>query len=273
MDQLVFSTKRKQKHKSFAVTKKCRVSDNVKDIEFNDVLLKDEQHFETPISGVKVPSDSCDTSVPSGDVSTDTAVSEVGICVDQNSSLETEKHELGSVSKLKVSTDQRIKLTREKEKISLAVAKLTIDADKGIDHRDALEQAAIKLNNARLSKSKEVLDVDSFKNATKGCRNGDEISKIIWKNCYFQERFSHLFTSKLLEELVSLGSLVNNPLKQFPVDINRNIYADIMNFAMENAEDVMLLLTFLTKKYENPIGVKEVIQLAYLFSALAEASC
>ena len=45
-----------------------------------------------------------------------------------------------------------------------------------------------------------------------------------------------------------------------------------MNLALDKAQDVMLLLTAITVKHEKPISAKDVIELAYSFSTLAEAA-
>ena len=99
------------------------------------------------------------------------------------------------------------------------------------------------------------------------------MTKLVWNDSVFQSRFAHLFTCKLLEQLLSLGSHSGNPLKDFPVDVNTNTYADVLNFALDNAEDVIMLLTALTKKHETPISCKDVVELAYFFSSLSEAAC
>ena len=176
---------------------------------------------------------------------------------------------------VKVSQRDIKKLQKEQQKHAEAVVKMTIDPSRNVDHQSVLEVAAQKLNKARISKidREKLFDAEGFKDSIQSCRSVDEMTKVIWNNDYFNQTFSHLLSSRLLEQLVSLGTSHENPLKCFPVDVNRNVYADVMNFALEHAEDVMLLLTFLTKKHENPIVVQDVINLSYIFSSLAEASC
>ena len=174
----------------------------------------------------------------------------------------------------KITITERKKLDKEHQKLIEAVSKLTIDPSKRVSHKEVLEDAARKLDDARANnpKKEENVDVESSKDLIKDCQSLNEMTKIIWKDPGFQKRFSHLFTSQLLEQLMSLGLSTENPLKSFPVDVNSNVYSDIMNFALEHAQDVMLLLTTLTKKQENPISSKDVIELAYSFSFLAEAA-
>lgn len=174
-----------------------------------------------------------------------------------------------------ISSKHRRKLEREQIRLADAVKKLTIDPEKQVDHNVELESAARKISEARASNRgrDEGFDVQRFKVMLSDCENVDDMTKLIWKNPYFQRKFSHLFTSKLVEQLMAVSSANKSPLKSFPVDINRIVYSDVMHFALENAKDVMLLLTTLTKKNENPISTKDVIDLAYRFTALAEGAC
>ena len=170
--------------------------------------------------------------------------------------------------------DPRIrKLKKEQCKLAEAVSKLTIDPGKKVDNKSALESAAKRLNEARLRKSEEDSQkIDDIKHMIENCKSEDDIFKVLWSNPQFQSRFSSLFTSKLLEQLMSLESHSSNPLKSFPVDINSNVYADIVNFALDNASDVILLLLNLTKMHEKPISAKDVVELAFSFSTLAEST-
>ena len=143
-----------------------------------------------------------------------------------------------------------------------------------MDHKSVLEDAARRLNEARLRKlhSGDTKNVDDLKNMINDCKTEDDISKLLWSQPLFQSRFSSLFSSKLLEQILSMESLPANPLKSFPIDINTNIYADIVHFALDHAQDVILLLLNLTKKLETPVSSKDVVELAFSFSSLAESA-
>ena len=106
--------------------------------------------------------------------------------------------------------------------MSEAVSKLTIDSKRQVNHKLVLEDAAKRLNYARISRSfiDKSIDLDSFKDLVKNAKTVEEMTKHMWLNPYFQEKFSELFTSKVLEQLLSLGSAAENPLKSFPVDVN-----------------------------------------------------
>ena len=168
---------------------------------------------------------------------------------------------------------ERKKLVKEHLKLIEAVSNLTIDPHRKVDHKSVLVTAAKRLNEARLNslKYQDSLAIDDLKAQIASCGTAGEICKFLWLNPSFQNRVSSLFSSKLLEQLMAIGSLSGNPLKKFPVDINTNIYADIVNFALDHAKDVLLLLTSLTKKNETPISTKDVIELAFSFSSLAES--
>ena len=165
------------------------------------------------------------------------------------------------------------RLENERAKLTEAVSKLTQDPKRKVDHKTALEGAAKRLNLARISSSKhqDALDIDVVKKMLNDCQTEDEMFKVLWLNPQFQSKFSSLFSSKLLEQLMALGSLSGNPLNTFPVDINTNVYVDVIHFALDNAKDVVLLLAALTRKHETPISAKDVIELAFFFSTLAES--
>ena len=244
-DQLVFVSKRKQKQKSFEVNKKYSSSEAFEG-PLNKIVC---QH-----GGEEDEGDNSNNELGDKNATNDTITNNEGVS--------------------KITSSERKKLQNEQQKLTEAIAKLTIDPSKQVKHQEVLEIAAKQLSDARARKvlEEEDLDLDALKASIKDCQSITEMTKIMWKNSFFQKRFSNLFTSQLLEQLLSIGSKAENPLRSFPVDVNSNAYADIMNFALKNAEDVMLLLTALTKKKENPIMPKDVVDLAYSFSALAEAA-
>ena len=247
VDQFIFASKRKRKEKKYEVVKKnyphAVVTTAPKTVRNGDETssLKDSADYEEQLN-CEEPHVQIQTALPS-----------------------TEE----------ITSGQRKKLENEQKKLSEAVSKLTIDTTRQVDHKFVLEKAALRLSNARTSQAATEVSVnlEAFKKLVKNSETVEEMTKLIWKNPFFQKRFSHLFSSKLLEQLMSLGSVSGNPLQSFPVDVNTNVYSEIMNFALDNAEDVILLLTALTKKHENPISAKDVIEIAYSFASLAEASC
>ena len=65
--------------------------------------------------------------------------------------------------------------------------------------------------------------------------------------------------------LLIISSRSDNPLSDFPFDINRNHFVDVM----KQAPDVMNLILKLSTKNEVPIEESDVIRVAYMFSSLA----
>ena len=243
-DQLVFSRKRKKREIKFEVHKK--VTEAVEDsFEIIDGPVEESTHDENT---VEVVEEFQHTNIAEN--SAETAAN--------------------------ISDKEKTKLDREKLKLTEAVSRLTIDPAKKVDHKQVLEAAAKRLTEARLTyAATEETNDDSIvqlKKLIEDSETVDEVTRILWSNTYFQSRFSQIFSSKLLEQLITLGSASENPLRSFPIDINSNAYADILHFALDNAKDVILLLTGLTKKREAPITTKDVINLAYSFSTLAESA-
>ena len=81
-----------------------------------------------------------------------------------------------------------------------------------------------------------------------------------------------LTNSKILEQLFALVSKPSNPLISFPPNLNSNVYADIVNFAIENAPDVIKLITSISVKFESPVLKEDIIKIATIFSYLANAA-
>ena len=82
-------------------------------------------------------------------------------------------------------------------------------------------------------------------------------------------KISDLEQSKIFEQLLRISTMPENPLSDFPLDINSNPYSKIVNFALEHAPDVMRLILKLSTKNEAPINETDVIRLGYMFSSLA----
>ena len=93
----------------------------------------------------------------------------------------------------------------------------------------------------------------------KDCDSEDQVTKVLWESSWIQSKFSSLVRSKLLEDMISMRYTSGNPLISFPPDINTNIYADVVNFALDHAKEMILLLTSLTKRHESPISPQDII--------------
>ena len=124
----------------------------------------------------------------------------------------------------------RIKLNKEQSKLADAIKKLTIDPKRAVNHKLVLESAAKRLNQARVELVEEdTVDVDSLLNMVKDCHSVEEMTKVLCTNPEIHNKFFKLFSSKLLEELLSLRSEPENPLTRFPLDVNPYVCADVVH--------------------------------------------
>ena len=166
------------------------------------------------------------------------------------------------------------RLMKEQESLSESVRKLTVDPFKDLNHKELLEDTARKLNALRLAASGDVtlLVFEDLQESVKNCKNETEIVQVLWKCPQILKKLESLFSSKLLEQVLSPGFQQENPLRDFPADINQNLYKQIIDFAVLHAQDLLLLLLNLTVKNENPICTTDVIKIAYLFATLSESA-
>ena len=273
-DQLVFARKRRKKEKKCVASKRASCGSEYSSTDQDFELEACSVYSQCSSSGnfsEEILSTANDQGILLGNL---TANDDRSVDEPSKGDLQILQHRNDSLDPVQDMGIDRKKLENEHAKLTQAVAKLTIDPERKVDHKSVLEAAAKRLNDARLSNydHQDTLNVDAVKKMINECKTGDEIFKVLWSNPQFQSRFSSLFSSKLLEQLMSIGSLSNNPMKSFPVDINTNVYADIVHFALDHAKDVFLLLATLTKKHETPISAKDVIELAFSFSSLAESA-
>ena len=169
--------------------------------------------------------------------------------------------------------NQDRKVEKQKEKIKSAVANLTIDSKIKIDHNEILIKSARKLNSARLmsQSQNEKFDLQMLKSELCQAQDEAEMAKCLWKVPFFRMKFSSLLNSSYLEQLLNLGSASECPLQNFPPDVNSNLYADVIDLALAQAPEFLLLIINLSIKHENPIMNKDVIRIAYLFGQFANS--
>jgi hypothetical protein len=163
-------------------------------------------------------------------------------------------------------------LNVERMKLENAVKKLTLSKDDVIDHKKVLIETAKVLESRRMSV--ENLDLGDFnlenlKAKVDASKNCEELIIALTSSDLIQKRLSNLVQSKLLEQMLKISSLPENPLKDFPLDVNKNHYSEVINFAVEHTPDVLDLIVKLSTKNEAPIAETDVIRCAYIFSSLA----
>ena len=198
-----------------------------------------------------------------------------------------EKHDVESVDKIdlanveeheggeKNSTQEKRKevhLNNERKKLEKAVNKLTLKRENVVDHKKALVETAKLLSDAR--KCSEHLDLENvnlenIKSRILTSKNAEELIQILNGCSELQLRLSSMEHSKILEQMLRISSLPENPLNEFPLDINKNHYSDIINFALKHAPDVIGLILKIATKNEAPIAHTDVVRCAYIFSTLA----
>ena len=165
------------------------------------------------------------------------------------------------------------KLMREEKNLKDSVKKLTKDMSKPMDHKALLEDSARKLNELRLKTldQKEICpNIAELKASLESCRSEEELANAVWSSPTLQKRLQGLLRSRFLEQVLALGLKKENPLSNFPPDLNKNLYKEVIDFALLHSEDLLLTLLNLTVKNETPVLAKDVVQLAYLFATLAE---
>ena len=169
------------------------------------------------------------------------------------------------------------KLRKERMTLLESVVKLTKDTSKDIDHKALLEDSARKLNELRLKSLYQKSDLHQDQELAKlqaslqSCNTEEELVGIMWSSPNIQKKLTSLLSSRFLEQVLALGFKRENPLSNFPPDINKNLYTEIIDKALVHSEDLLLTLLALTVKNESQVNAKDVIQLAYLFATIAEA--
>ena len=166
------------------------------------------------------------------------------------------------------------KINSDLEKMSWAVSQLSIDAHNSVNHRKELEDVAKLLNKCRISLSSDsvapVSEFDSLKAELISCKSMEEIVAKLAESPYIRGQFSRMEKSSMLEEMFSLGRSYNKgPLNSFPPNVNRNLYADLVSFELENAPKIINLLVDLHTDRDKCISPENVIKIGFSFSQLA----
>ena len=185
---------------------------------------------------------------------------------------EMEVNDIKPPLKTKMEEKREAFLEHEQRKLEKAVEKLTLNKNNTVEHKVALDEAAKNLSNIRKSignLQSESFDIESLKVKLGAAKTAEELVQIIDSNCSFHHMISRIEHAKLLEQLLMISSNPDNPIKDFPMDINRNHYSDIINFAAVHAPDVLRLVVQLATRNEEPVTVTDVVRCAYLFSSLS----
>ena len=81
-----------------------------------------------------------------------------------------------------------------------------------------------------------------------------------------------LESSSSLEHLLQMGgSEANGPLNQFPTDVNKNVYSDIVKYFIENARNLVIFFLNIMVDKSRPLENRDVLRLAFILSYLAHS--
>ena len=189
---------------------------------------------------------------------------------DMNNVLMSENgvEEVGEVSEERVKKEMILRA--ERKKLESAVKKLTINDETPVNHKQALLDTVKLLNKKRMkSEDVDLAEMKILKKKVDASTSIDDLILVLTGSPLIKEKLSSVAHSKILEQMLSITSLPNNPLTHFPLDINKNHYAEIMNFALDHAPDVVELILKLLTKNEDPLLEDDVVRCAYTFSSLA----
>ena len=159
----------------------------------------------------------------------------------------------------------------EKKKLAQAVEKLTLNRTEAVDHAQALADTSKILNDVRNNLADDELHVNlgQVKSELDASETAEDLVRVI-NNCNaLQKKLSSLEHSRILEQLIMISTHPDNPLCNFPLNINKNHYSDIIDFALRHAPDVLALVLRVTTKKEAPIDQNDVVRSACMFSSLA----
>ena len=166
------------------------------------------------------------------------------------------------------------RLDCERAKLEKAVNKLTLDRKDTIDHHEALTDAADSLNKVRNSFANLDLNstaMNNLKSRISASQNSEEMVHCVRSNPELKQMISNIEHSMILEQLLKISALPENPLNDFPLNINRNHYSDIVNFGIKQAPDAIAFILKIATKNEAPIAEMDVVRCAYMFSSLASS--
>ena len=148
------------------------------------------------------------------------------------------------------------------------------NTDVPFDPEKELDAAATKLMNLRLENQMDTSDDIDMQNVVfdlNACKNNKESLEVLWKCDGIRKFFSSRANSALFEDMLSL-SFSDGPLKDFPVDINKNFYAEVVDYGITNANAVMSLLVELMTDRAKPITKDDVLKICFLFSVLSHSA-
>ena len=159
---------------------------------------------------------------------------------------------------------QQKKIDHDIKKISAAVKRLTVDPEIVVDHKLELLSAAKLLSNARSPGKQQEFSFERLKEDVSECSSLDSMCQLLWEQVEARSYFKEMQNSTYLEEMMHIGrSYVEGPMKTFPPNINKNVYADIIRFSLEHCCHTVLFLVNLVVQKDKPVTTDDVIREAF----------
>ena len=182
------------------------------------------------------------------------------------------EEDVGDIPQIKTREEVRKEtfIANEQRKLEEAVKKLTLTKNNAVDHKEALVEAAKSLSDLRKNAGYLApVGFEDLKSQISSSETPEDLVQILNSSSEVQQLITSNEHSKILEQLLRISSLPDNPINDFPLNINRNHYSDLINFALVHAPDVLALVMKIATKNEAPIAANDVVRCAYMFSSLA----
>ena len=184
---------------------------------------------------------------------------------------EAERTETERLPMLDVTTESHDASSKMKSKVAGCVKHLTVDPMSKLEQEKVMKDVADKLHNLRYSQEANVdIDLGALQEAFANSDDGESLVKALWKCSGLRKYFSAMENSSVLEELMMISSS-RGPLTEFPPNINRNLYADIVSFGIDHSEGLVAFLLNLLVKKEERVEQKDIVRLGFLYSMLAHS--
>ena len=137
-----------------------------------------------------------------------------------------------------------------------------------------LLEAAKLLNESRIPEIKEPFhcDFEALKETLSECEDLSSLCQILWQQDEARKCLLEMQNSSYLEEMIHIGrTYISGPLKNFPPDVNKNIYSEIIRFSMIHCRQTVLFLLNLIAQKDKQITPNDVVRIAIFLSSIAHA--
>ena len=165
-----------------------------------------------------------------------------------------------------------LKATEEQTDLIISATKrLQLDTENPVDHDAELKTASEILRHVMESSSnlETLSDLEGLKESLGKARTDEDFIEILKSNVQVYDYFSKVMKAKLLSEMINLPLNPSSPLVGWPVNINENVYVEVIKLANAKASEVLSFICSVILPKDQQIGNEDVIRVADLFSTLA----